>query len=379
MITSEQQLWSENTWKKYNSAQSTIAPQLVVAFGDREVLSEPERFSEITGLYPNAHILTCSTSGEILDSHVYDGTIAVTALQFEKTSLQYATTNIKEHSNSADAGKQLASLFSKDGLSHIFVISDGQFVNGSELIRGLTENIPANVTITGGLAGDGAKFQKTIVGFDSTPVEGNIVAVGFYGSHLKIGFASVGGWDPFGPERIITKSKGNILYELDDVSALDLYKKYLGDKASGLPGSALLFPLSIRSDEKPEPVVRTILSVSEDDKSMTFAGDMPEKSYARLMKANFDRLIEGASKAAVSSIDDLGKNAPDVAILISCVGRKLVLDQRIEEEIEIIREVFGNATVITGFYSYGEISPFNHSATCELHNQTMTITTFKED
>ena len=236
--------------------------------------------------------------------------------------------------------------------------------------------MPEGVIITGGLAGDGAKFKTTLVGLNETPTEGRIVAVGFYGNDLSITYGSVGGWDSFGPERLITKSDENVLYELDHLPALDIYKKYLGEHAKELPGSGLLFPLSIRMPDSNDAIVRTILAVNEDEKSLTFAGNMPQENYARLMKANFDRLIEGASTAAQNSIDTILQK-PDLAILISCVGRKLVLNHRIEEEVEEIRKVYGDSTAIMGFYSYGEISPSNVMK-CDLHNQTMTITTFTE-
>jgi len=151
----------------------------------------------------------------------------------------------------------------------------------------------------------------------------------------------VGGWDSFGPERLITKSKANVLYELDSQPALEIYKKYLGDYAKDLPGSGLLFPLSIRMKDTDDAIVRTILNVNEEDKSVTFAGNMPEGSYARLMKANFDRLIDGASNAAQNSMKKESQK-PELAILISCVGRKLVLNQRIEEEVEVIRAIYGD-------------------------------------
>src|SRR5208282_5180858 len=156
-------------------------------------------------------------------------------------------------------------------------------------------------------------------------------------------------------------------------------KQYLGEQAKGLPATGLLFPLSIRTETEKTGVVRTILSVDEKTQSMTFAGDVPEGTYARLMKANFDRLIDGAIGAAKTSYQAIGSSSPDLAILISCVGRKLVLKQRIEEEVEGVREILGERTVLTGFYSYGEISPFTPGANCELHNQTMTITTLSEE
>ena len=213
--------------------------------------------------------------------------------------------------------------------------------------------------------------------------ERNIVLVGFYSQSLQVGYGSMGGWDPFGPERIITKSKGNVLFELDGKSALALYKEYLGEKASGLPGTGLLFPLNIRLKddiEKKNEMVRTLLAVDEKAQSMTFAGDMPEGAYAKLMKANFERLVDGASGAASLTKGSLGTDSPELAILISCIGRKLVLKERIEEETEAVRSVLGDLAAMIGFYSYGEICPTAPTEKqCRLHNQTMTITTFKEE
>lgn len=112
---------------------------------------------------------------------------------------------------------------------------------------------------------------------------------------------------------------------------------------------------------------------------MTFAGDIPQGSYVRLMKANFERLVDGATGAANMSTQSIGSFTPELAILISCVGRKLVLKQRVEEEVESVKQALGEKTVITGFYSYGEICPVAPTEKqCELHNQTMTITIFAE-
>ncbi len=375
----EQLLWEQDSgWNSHFKSKLNTKANLVLAFGGRKALEIKDRFDEIKSFYPNASIMVCSTSGEILDTHVYDNSIVVTAICFEQTELKYFSTEIKSIESSYETGKILASSFAPQGLKHLFLISDGQKVNGSELVRGINDVLPPEVTVTGGLAGDGTLFQRTIVGLNNYPSEGKIAAVAFYGNNIVVNYGSFGGWDSFGPDRLITKSKNNILYELDGQSALDLYKKYLGDQASGLPGTALLFPLSIRINNESNSVVRTILSIDEENKSMVFAGDMPEGSYARLMKANFERLIDGASLAAKNTNKIKNDNSCELALLISCVGRKLVLNQRIEEEVEGVREVFGSKIILSGFYSYGEISPFNPSAKCELHNQTMTITTFSE-
>jgi len=349
---------------------------MVLVFGSRNLLADPGVYALVRHSYPQAEIVLNTTAGEIIDTQVNEDSISLTAVHFEKTRVVSVAVNIDEVKNSFDAGKSLSGLLPVEELKNVLVISDGQKVNGSELVAGLQSYLPEGTVITGGLAGDGSRFQKTLVGLNESPVEGRIVLVAFYGSDLQMTYGSVGGWDAFGHERLVTRSDKNILYELDGKPALDIYKLYLGDYAAELPGSGLLFPLSIRFNNN--SVVRTILGVNEKDKSLTFAGNIQEGAYARLMKANVDRLIEGASNAAQNSVEVKNQN-PELAILISCVGRKLVLDQRVEEEVEVTRAIYGEGTAITGFYSYGEISPGLGVSTCELHNQTMTITTLSEN
>jgi hypothetical protein len=351
--------------------------QLVLAFGSREIISDSSLYISLRKIYPLAEILLNSTAGEISDTRVCDNSLTLTGIWFENTTIQTAAINILKVSSSFEAGRKLGAKLDTKNLCNVLVISDGHQVNGSELIKGLQQSLPSGTIITGGLAGDGSLFEKTLVGVNEQAQEGRIVLIGFYGNRLQVSFSSAGGWDSFGPERLITRSDGNILYELDEKPALDIYKLYLGEYAIELPGSALRFPLSIRTNGPDSSIVRTILSVNESDKSMTFAGNMPIGAYARLMKANLDRLIQGSEHASRVSLTN-PQSSPDLALLISCVGRKLVLGQRIEEEVEIVREVYGKNTFITGFYSYGEISPSLKNKFCDLHNQTMTITTFTE-
>ena len=376
----EQNRWTEaKGWEPEPPGRLGESAQLVLLFGSTPILTEQKCFDEIKKAYPKAHLLGCSTAGEICGTQVSDDSLVSTAVHFKYTQIKSAQIKMSDMENSFQAGERLAQSLEKDRLVHVLVISDGQKVNGSELVRGLVKHLPPEVAVTGGLAGDGARFQKTLVFVDSRPREGRVAVLGFYGTRLKVGYGSLGGWDPFGPERLITRSKGNVLYELDWQPALELYKKYLGEHAEGLPATGLLFPLSLRTKGgKTGGVVRTILSINEEEQSMTFAGDVPEGTYARLMKANFERLIDGASEAAKTSYEAIGSSSPDLAILISCVGRKLVLKQRTEEEVEGVRAMLGDRTVLTGFYSYGEICPAAPNAKCELHNQTMTITTFSE-
>ncbi len=372
----EQRRWTANDG--WNGPGELHNAQLVLAFGSTAICEEPERFDEMGKAYPAADIVGCSTAGEICGTQVTDNSLVTAAIEFASTTIRSSRVSIDEFQSSFAAGQALALSLSHEGLVHAIVLSEGLKVNGSELVKGLASALPPTVSVTGGLSGDGERFGRTYVIWKGRPERGSIVAIGLYGTTLDVGYASLGGWDPFGPERLITKSRHNVLYELDGKSALELYKQYLGDHAADLPAAGLLFPLSLRSSDDSTPVVRTILAVNEAEQSMTFAGDVPEGAYARLMKANFDRLIDGAAGAATVSYQAVGSVAPDLALLISCVGRKMVLRQRVEEEVEGVRDVMGESTILTGFYSYGEISPFTPSARCELHNQTMTITTFSE-
>jgi hypothetical protein len=376
----EQGKWTQaHGWAPQTPGTLGEVAQLVLLFGATAILKEQKLIEQIKNTYPGAHVLGCSTSGEIAGTQVSDDSLVATAVYFEHTRLEGGHIRLGQVRGSFQAGESLARSLDPMGLVHVLVISDGLTVNGSDLVRGLMKYLPDWVTVTGGLAGDGDRFEETLVFWDSAPEKGTIAVLGFYGNRLKVGYGSLGGWDSFGPERLITRSRGNVLYELDGKSALELYKKYLGEHAKGLPATGLLFPLSLRTRAGETGVVRTILGVNEEEHSMTFAGDVPEGSYARLMKANFDRLIDGANGAAKTSYQAIGSTSPDLAILISCVGRKLVLKQRVEEEVEGVRDIMGDHTILTGFYSYGEIAPFAPGANCELHNQTMTITTFLEE
>ena len=380
-MKTEQRIYSATTgWLKKSENTLGNLAQLVFLFGNKDLLKEQQHIDFISNEYPAAQIVGCSTSGEIYQEEVYDNNIVSTAVWFENTQIDIAKEHILTMEDSYIVGEKLAKKLDKEHLVHIMILSEGLNINGSELTKGLNHKLKDRIPVTGGLAGDQANFAETVIVHNHAGEKNLVLAIGFYGERLKVGYGSMGGWDSFGVDREVTKSKGNILYELDGHPALELYKRYLGDHAANLPASALLFPLSLLLKNSETALVRTVLSVNEADGSMVFAGDLPQGEYVRLMKANFDRLIDGANGAAEMSKISLRDSNPDLAILISCVGRKLVLKQRVEEELEIIREVIGSHASMTGFYSYGEICPIKpFEQHCELHNQTMTITLFKEE
>ncbi len=352
------------------------ANTMVVAFAAPAIGQRPELLAALGAAYPKSAVIGCSTSGEIDHTRIVDESITVAAVRFAATRVQRAIARLESAADSYGAGVAIAEALHAPDLRAVLVLSEGVRVNGSELVRGLNSGLPEHVVVTGGLAGDGDRFANTWVLADGKVESNAVVAVGLYGDRVRVSHGSKGGWDTFGPERVVTKSVGNVLYTLDGKPALALYKEYLGDRAAGLPGSALLFPLALRSStDDQNSVVRTVLAVDEATQSMTFAGDIPTGHYAKLMRANFDRLILGAQAAGSAAL--ASHSSPALSIAISCVGRRLVLGERTEEETEAALEVLPAGTEQIGFYSYGEISPHT-SGRCDLHNQTMTLTVLSE-
>lgn len=356
-----------------------LKPDLLFVFGDVDLLGKKEFKSAIHDHFPDALIFGCSSSGEISGLEVFENSISITAVKFSTTELRLESVDIEKYKNSLECGEELCKKFPAKDLKHLMVLSDGIAINGTHLIEGIQKILPKSVAITGGLAGDGVRFSKTLVfNKEGDPKSNCVCALGFYGDSLSVGYGTNGGWENFGIERLVTKSKDNVLYELDNQPALILYKQFLGERAKNLPVSGMSFPLSCRVDDSKRAFVRTVHGIDEANQSLLFGGNIPEGSYVKLMKANVDCLLSGAELSAKASTDMIPKGDSELAILISCVGRKLVLRQLVEEEVGVVADVIGEQACISGFYSFGEISPFGEDSSCFLHNQTMTITIFSE-
>ena len=366
---------SGSGWKSRGGSLTGKTAQLVLVFGGRYLLEAGEGLDELRRRFPDAHLVMASTSGEMIDTEISEDTLAATAIAFDKTRIRCVATEVEDARGSYSAGRSLARQLSTPDLVHVFVVSDGALVNGTDLASGFNEHLPAGALLTGGLAGAGARFERTVVGLDNRPAPGWVVAIGFYGLALHVKTGSAGGWEAFGPAREVTSAEGSTLFELDGQSALRLYRTYLGDQAQQLPASALRFPLAVTPPGSAQTVVRTILSIDDAAESMRFAGDIPVGSRVRFMRASYEDLIDGAATAAEQLRDD---HRAELVLCVSCVGRRIVLGQRTEEETESVRAVVGPTPVLTGFYSYGELSPAMSSVACQLHNQTMTITSLYE-
>ncbi len=367
-------IYEQGAWSAPFDASLDSQNSLIVLFADQSEAAIQERISDVRAVYAYAIIVGASTAGEIFGGAFHEKACVVLVMQFERTIIKSAFLPLRSVETSFEDGAMLARKLHDDHLKAVFVLSDGLNVNGSQLTKGMASIVGNTIPVTGGLAGDGNRFLKTWIVVNDTAKNHYVGGIGFYGNTIHFAYASKGGWDSLGLQRIVTKSRNNVLYELDHKPALEIYKKYLGDKATGLPATGLLFPLELQENgDTHETKVRTILAINEQEQSITFAGDIPEGSSVTLMKANFDRLIQGASDAAESIRLEPHTTEPLVSIAISCVGRRLVLKSRIEEELEAVLEALPPQCHQIGFYSYGEISPLR-SGVCDLHNQTMTLT-----
>lgn len=370
-------LFEENQWNEDLDSSLDSQNTLIICFGSSDFDDIKDGIYDLTVNFPNSKIVGCSTSGEIFQDELLEKSLSVAIMKFEKTQIKLTTSNIPHASDSFLGAANIAKELKQDDLKGIFVLSDGLNINGSALAKGFNSVLSKDIVITGGLAGDGTAFSKTWVLVNNEPKEHYITAVGFYGENVLFNSSSFGGWTKFGINRMVTNSENNVLYSLDGKPALEVYKTYLGDNAASLPSSGLLFPLMIKEEGYSEAKVRTILAINEEDQSITFAGDIPNNSEVMFMRASFQDLVDGASTASTILEKDSFDLDNSVSIAISCVGRKLVLGQKTEDEIEAVLENLSQHTSQIGFYSYGEISPLS-TKECDLHNQTMTLTLIGE-
>ena len=347
---------------------------IVFVFGHIDILKKYNHTQLLKNMYPDAHIIGCSTAGNILDATVDEYEVVASAVSFEKGYIKVFSTQLSENKITENTSA-LINPIDKEDLKHLFVLAPG-LINGSDVVNSI--KLDKNITVSGALSGDEYKFEDTYLFTDKYTGDDLLIVVGFYGEAIYTSVGCDTGWDEFGATRIVTKSKGNIIYEIDHKPAIELYKKYLGDKINDLPNSALRFPLSIKDNVDDINEVILVMMGMNLDGSLIYGGDIKEGSTVKLMKTNVSNLLDGASLSA-KGIKEHNKKA-SLSIAISCAARRSVLKQYCTEEVAVTKDILPLNTNIIGFYSYGEIAPFSNQLSKPLlHNQTMTITTIYED
>jgi len=368
-------LFTDNKWNSTLDGSLDSEKTLIIVFGSTDILSVQVGIDDLLKTYTKSTIIGCSTSGEIYNNEVYDDSLSVAVVRFNKSSFKLIVKDVKEN-ESFEVGKSIVDELNTDNLKSIFLLCDALSVDGSELSKGLNKTIPEDCAITGGLAGDGVEFNKTWIIVGGSVVKKHISAIGLYGESLRIRNGCKCGWSRFGLERKITSVKGNVLYTLDNKPALELYKRYLGDYASELPASALHFPLMLLNGDK-EPKFRAIKAVDEESSSITITGSIEANSMVSFAKANFDELIDGAQEAAEALLTGHTNDKSALCLVVSCIARRHVLNQNVEDELEAVVDTLGDNVSTIGFYSFGEFSK-SEIGCCDFHNQSMALTMIYE-
>jgi hypothetical protein len=368
--------YKENNWSNNLEPSKNLEVKLVLVFASKATIKhEYTSIPFLKSNFPNAEIVLSSTAGEIYNDLIHEKSILISAFEFKSTEIKTISQELIENNNFKN-GKDMAKFLNSADLRFVMIFSDGMKTYGKHLIDGVNSIFSSNVIVSGGMSGDDGLFKETYLGLNDSPKPNNIVMVGFYGDQLKVSNSAKGGWEVFGQKRKVTKSKANILYEIDGNPALDLYEKYLGNFAKDLPGSALLYPFKIIYPNDTVSVIRTILSIDRETKSLIFAGDIPEGTDMYLMHTNKKGLVNGAIEAIDCALKEI--NNPELAIAVSCIGRKQVMKEWAEDEIDAIRSKTSNIPLI-GFYSYGEFSTSLIDGKCHLHNETMCVTLLREE
>lgn len=369
-------IWDNQEWIAKGELVEPDSVQLILLFGDVSALEDMKHINYLKSCYPEAHIVGSSTGGTISSGVVCEYPLVATLVALERGWVEVASADNLENETLEQRSRELIEQLPQDNLRHVFVLMEGMKLNGSLLAKGV--NSTANkVTITGGLAGDQFLFERTLVLCDGAAQEFKAVAVGFYGDSLHVSIGCETGWKEFGAERIVTRSQGNVVYEIDNKPALKLYEDYLGEYIKDLPLSGLQFPLNIKSYDGDKEVVRVMMGINED-KSLFYAGDVPQGSIVRLMKTNIDNLVAGAD--LVAGLIAKHNDKPALGLTVSCSGRRSVLKYMVDEELEVMQNKLGDNVHLCGFYSFGELAPFTDKLLdCKLHNQTMTLTVIYED
>jgi hypothetical protein len=361
---------------------SDLAPDLVFCFCAPDIDLGRLAAARVSAAFPRATVIGCSTAGEIGADGVCDGLVSLLGLSFRDTMVRAHRVSLDSHARSAASGRLLGDhLLSSGAPAAVLPFIPGLGVDGSAFVHGLRAALPAATPMIGGMAADGRRFGQTFTIIGNKVFTDQAVAVGLYGTALRIGIGSASGWTPFGPTRRVTGADGPVLIALDRKPALQLYCNYLGDRARDLPSSGMLYPLALVGEGDPAStgLIRSIMAVDWEAGTLTLAGAVAPGSLVRLMHADNDGLIDGARLAAERVLaGSSGSSSGAAVLMVSCVGRRDVLGDDIDDEIDAVRTVFPAGTPMAGFYSYGEIGPHGPDRESELHNQTMTIASFSE-
>lgn len=355
-------------------------PAFVLYFGPLERLSPLQGpVAELLEKYPEQIVAGCSTAGTIDETTIDDDRVAVSIVELEDLDAHAESLPIGPVHEHKELGTKLvrALLAYRTDLKHVIVFSDGIQVDGPAFAAGLAGYLPSGVFATGGLAGDGLRFQNTLVGLGRDIKPRQVVAVGLYGEQIDVQFETAGGWEPFGPTLEVNAADGHVLKKVEGERALDLYRRYLGDRVACLPVDALHYPFQVVSD-KQLPVIRSVVAYDETAGTLTLSGRIAPKDTLQLCRTTGEELVERSRKHAIKTPPASSLNHR-LALVVGSIGRRHLLKERSAEDLAAARHLFGRDVKTLGFYAYGELGPTPAKGRgCMLHNQTLAVTVLSE-
>ena len=354
-------------------------PQVIFLFVSLNFKDVESVIEEIKAKYEKSIIIGGTTSGEIIDQEVIDDTVVLAAVKFHKTKLKLYSGNLSSDSSTGySSGEIFAKKIDQENLKHIFLLSDAQTLSAANLLKGMNNELKPSISVTGGLASRNSFTDSNFIIDNGKIKQNSVIALALYGDSLQVSYNAQGGWDSYGVECLVTKSRENRILEINEQPALNFYRAHVDSKVlENFDDDGFNYPIKVRNEEHSFPVMRVLLAVDQEEESLIMSEEISVGSYVRLMKGNIDRLINGAENSA-KIIAEQSNHNHQLAILISCSGRRKVMGELVSEEIEAVTDQFPKNTETIGFYSYGEISPFFGFSKTSLHNLTMCITTFSE-
>jgi hypothetical protein len=346
--------------------------------------SRLEALAVIKEIFPDAKIIGCSTSGLILPHTIEITGISILALSSSK-QMQFGTAYVKNLSdqNTNLAARELSKRVLKDfglnprQLSIIFF--DGLSDKGPLLLKGLKESFGQFSSILGGGSFDNFQFTKTYQFFNAEVMTDSVCAL-MFGGQITIGLSSQHGWKPLGKPRVIEKAEKNIIRRINGKKAISIYEEFLGEQSIALflnrqNRIRLFYPLGILIEDQKKYLIQHVVNILEDG-SLVCQGEIPQGAEVHIMIGNKDSCKQAAEQAAKEAKEALMGKAPELVLIFESAARQRLLGRSVFQEIQIIKEVFGDNVPIFGMYAYGELAPLNsieQGSPCFLQSETINI------
>jgi len=342
--------------------------QLFCASVDEKEIKKIQEYFKIH--FPNSTLIGSTTDGIIDGSNVYVDTKSVVSFTvFEKTVLNSALIkHISYGNNSYETGKALATKLLNKDTKVIISFADGINTNGEEYVNGISSIAP-KITLSGGLAADNGRILKTYVFNKDEICSDGAIGVSLSSVDLNVSTNYTFDWTPIGKEMRVTKAIKNRVYEIDGISAVNIYAKYMGEElALHLPQVGIEFPLIFERDGI--SVGRAVL-LKHEDGSLTFAGNINEGDSVRFGIGSIEAILKNSDYNTRKMLDRMNYKA-EAVFVYSCMARRRFMNEYISDELEMLSHL-GN---ISGFFTYGEF--FHSQESNQLLNETMTILALSE-